>query len=128
MAKTPPIIGDTLTSLSNPTRFSSAQTATWARNGVASRASSATFSDPSDRFRAAWRNRRWRSNAAGSQLSRAVSRIRTHAAALESAVSVKDRRRGRVEFTRFAIQFAQRNVDRSRQMAFAELPLAADVY
>jgi len=52
----------------------------------------------------------------------------TSLAALESAVSVKDRRRGRVEFTRFAIQFAQRNVDRSRQMAFAELPRAAKVY
>jgi hypothetical protein len=52
----------------------------------------------------------------------------TSLAALESAVSVKDRRRGRVEFIHFAIQFAQRNVDRSRQMAFAELPRAADVY
>src|SRR5262249_1888629 len=52
----------------------------------------------------------------------------TSLAALESAVSVKDRRRGRVEFIRFAIQFAQRNVDRSRQMAFAELPRTADVY
>jgi hypothetical protein len=52
----------------------------------------------------------------------------TSLAAFESAVSVKDRRRVRVELTRFAIQFAQRNVDRSRQMAFAELPCAADVY
>ena len=52
----------------------------------------------------------------------------TGLAAFESAVSVKDRRRVSVELTRFAIQFAQRNVDRSRQMAFAELPRAADVY
>jgi hypothetical protein len=52
----------------------------------------------------------------------------TSLVALDSALSVKDRQRGRVELTRFAIQFAQRNVDRSRQMAFAELPCAADVY